>query len=700
MSANWPYAHAPQARRADTTHSQHGETRPDPYAWLRDENWQDVVTDPSRLSADIAAHLRAENAHTEIMLADTKDLQEILIKELRGRIAERDDSVPVSDKAWFYGERFLEGAEHPLFLRWPVGQNGRPDTARETTLLDADALAKGHDFFDLGDVAHSPDHQKLAWSVDTKGAENFHIFVKELSSGKVADTGIADADGSLIWVDDNESFLWMQRDREGRTRTVRRHVIGQDPARDEVIFQNDEDGMFLSLGGTADEKYAIIARGDHDTSECWLWPLSGDGKLTHVLPRVAGVEYAVEHRDGVLTILSNAQNAKDFALWRMPVECHDLDKAEILAPHRPGILILEQAQFAGFHVRMERENALPRIVVRDEETGAEHAIAFDEAAYALGLHEVEDYNAPVLRFGVSSQPRPGRVFDYDMQSRQRTLRKEQEIPSGHDPEDYICERLMAPARDGEMVPVTLFRRKDAKRPAPLVLYGYGAYGITLQGGFRANRLSLVDRGVTFALAHVRGGKEKGYAWYETGRMEDKENTFTDFIDVAEYLIARNYTQRGHIVAQGASAGGLLMGAVNNLAPELFAGVLAQVPFTDVLTTMSDASLRLTPPEWPEWGNPIKDETAYTRMRGYCPVSNVAERPYPPLLATAGISDTRVTWWEPAKWVASLRYAAPNAGPYLLRTEMSAGHSGNTGRFASLKEVAEEWAFVLKCFELA
>lgn len=700
MPANWPTRPAPIPRREDTTRTQFGETRPDPYAWLRDANWQDVVVDPSRLSADIAEHLTAENTYTDDMLGDTKALQDRLVTELRGRMVEREEGVPVRDKDWFYSERYEEGAEHPLFTRYPIGADQRPDKSREEILLDADALSEGHDFFDLGDVAHSPDQHKLAWSVDNKGAENYRIYIKDMSSGEVTDTGIADADGALMWVDDNESLLWMQRDREGRTRTVRRHRIGTDPVQDEVIFENHEDGMFLSLGGTADETYAIIARGDHDTSECWLWPLSGEGELTHVLPRVEGVEYSVEHRNGVLTVLANANDARDFALWRMPVDCHDLDAADVMVPHRPGVLIIDQAQFAHFHVRMERENALPRIVVHDETSGAEHNIAFDEAAYALGLHEVEDTDVPVLRFSVSSPARPGRVFDYDMRTRERILRKETEIPSGHDPANYVCERIMVPARDGETIPVTLLRRKDMDQPGPLLLYGYGAYGLTVPPGFSANRLSLVDRGVTFALAHVRGGKEKGYAWYEAGRMEHKENTFNDYVDVARYLIAEGHTAKGQIVAQGGSAGGLLMGAVANQAPELFAGILAQVPFTDVLTTMSDASLRLTPPEWPEWGNPIEDETAYRRMKGYCPVTNVANRPYPPLMATAGISDTRVTWWEPAKWVASLRYAAPNAGPYLLRTEMSAGHSGNSGRFAYLKEVAEEQAFVLKCFGLA
>lgn len=699
MPAIWPQSPAPQPRRDATTRTQHGETRPDPYAWLRDANWQDVVVDPGKLSADIAAHLNAENEHVESLLADTKALQDTLITEMRGRMVENEESVPVRDKDWFYGERFAEGAEHPLFTRYPVGADNRPDKSRETVLLDADALSERHDFFDLGDVAHSPDHRKLAWSVDTKGAENYRIFIKDLGTGEVTDTGIADAEGALIWVDDNESFLWMQRDREGRTRMVRRHRLGDDPSQDEVIFENREDGMFLSLGGTADETYAVLARGDHDTSECWLWPLSGAGELTHVLPRVDGVEYSVEHHDGVLTVLANANDARDFALWRMPVDCHDLDQAEILVPHRPGVLILSQAQFDGFHVRMERENALPRIVVRDEKSGEEHNIEFDEAAYALGLHEVEDYNIPVLRFSVSSPTRPSRVFDYDMRSRERVLRKETEIPSGHDPRNYVCERRMATVRDGETVPVTLLRRTDANQPGPLLLYGYGAYGISMPAGFSGNRLSLVDRGVTFAIAHVRGGKEKGYAWYEAGRMEHKENSFNDFVDVAKFLIAEGYTAKGQIVAQGGSAGGLLMGAVANQAPELFAGILAQVPFTDVLTTMSDASLRLTPPEWPEWGNPIEDLTSYQRMKGYCPVTNVAQRPYPPVFATAGISDTRVTWWEPAKWIASLRYAAPDAGPYLLRTEMSAGHSGNSGRFAYLKEVAEEQAFVLKCFGL-
>ncbi|VAV93584.1 Protease II, partial [hydrothermal vent metagenome] len=350
-----------------------------------------------------------------------------------------------------------------------------------------------------------------------------------------------------------------------------------------------------------------------------------------------------------------------------------------------------------FHVRLERENALPRIVIRNEHDDSEHIIRFEEAAYALGLAGGYEFDTPFLRFAVSSPAQPRRIFAYQMQSRERSLLQQQEIPSGHDPAQYQVRRLLAPAKDGQMVPITILSRADCKLDGtnPLLLYGYGAYGHSLAAGFSSHRLSLVDRGMVYAIAHVRGGKEKGFAWYETGRREHKTNTFTDFIACAEHLIENGFTAKGQIVAMGGSAGGMLMGAVANLSPELFAGFVAQVPFVDVLTTMSDDSLPLTPPEWPEWGNPIASAKDCARLAGYCPITNVAARPYPPIFATAGLTDTRVTWWEPAKWIAGLRDAVPNAGPFLLKTEMSAGHGGASGRYAGLAEVAEAQAFALK-----
>jgi oligopeptidase B len=436
---------------------------------------------------------------------------------------------------------------------------------------------------------------------------------------------------------------------------------------------------------------------DHETAEVSLIDAKTPSEPPRLVsPREPEHDYSVEHHGDRLIILTNSDGAEDYRIVEAPVENPGREHWREIEPHRRGRLILDMVAFKHHLVRLEREDGLPRIVARRFADGTEHAIAFAEEAYALGMSPGYEYDTSTLRFTYSSMTTPAQVFDYDLDTRERKLRKTQEIPSGHDPANYVTRRVMAPARDGETVPVSLLHRKEAPLDgsAPLLLYGYGAYGMTIPAGFSTNALSLVDRGFVYALAHVRGGKDKGYRWYKDGKREKKLNSFSDFIAAGEYLAEQGFTAPGRIVAQGGSAGGMIMGAVANMAPALFLGIIAEVPFVDVLNTMLDASLPLTPPEWPEWGNPIASEAAYRTILAYSPYENVRALDYPHILALAGLADPRVTYWEPAKWVAKLRAQKTDANLLLLRTNMDAGHAGASGRFERLKEVALAYAFAL------
>jgi oligopeptidase B len=476
-----------------------------------------------------------------------------------------------------------------------------------------------------------------------------------------------------------------------------RHTVGAETA-DALIHEQSDPGYFLGLATTQDRRFLLLSVHDHETAEISLIDAANPASPPRlVAAREPEHDYSVDPRDGRLIILTNSEGAEDYRIVEAPVDNPGREHWREIEPHQPGRLILDVVAFKDFLVRLERENGLPRIVIRRFADGEEHAIAFAEEAYALGISPGYEYDTPTLRFTYSSMTTPAQVFDYDMNTRARVLRKTQEVPSGHDPSLYVTSRVMAPAKDGETVPVSLLYRKDTALDgsAPLLLYGYGAYGMTIPAGFSTNVLSLVDRGFIYAVAHVRGGKDKGYRWYKDGKREKKVNSFTDFVAAGEFLAQQGFTSRGNIVAHGGSAGGMLMGAVANLAPDLFLGIIAEVPFVDVLTTMLDDSLPLTPPEWPEWGNPIGSEADYRTIAAYSPYDNVRATTYPHILALAGLTDPRVTYWEPAKWVAKLRQLATGDQLIVLRINMEAGHAGASGRFERLKEVALAYAFALK-----
>jgi oligopeptidase B len=672
----------------------HGIRRVDDYAWLRASNWQQVMRDPARLDPAIRDYLEAENAYSKAVMGGTEALQATLFAEMKGRIKEDDAGVPAPDGAFAYYTRFVVGGQHPLFCRTPRGGG------EEQVLLDGNALAMSHTYFRLGSVVHSPDHALIAYAVDINGSELYRVNVLEAASGALIDSRVVDSNGSLEWATDSRSLLYIWLDNEHRPRRALMHSVGADSA-DTLIHEQDDPSYFLGLDTTQDRRFILLSVHDHETAEISLIDAADPtAQPRAVARREPEHDYSVDHHDGKLIILTNSDGAEDFRIVEAPADAPGRENWREIEPNRPGRFILDVVAYKDFLVRLEREDGLPRIVVRRFADGEEHAIAFDEEAYALSLSPGYEYDTHTLRFTYSSMTTPAQVFDYEMSARTRVLRKTQEIPSGHDPSLYVTRRVMAPAKDGETVPVSLLYRKATRLDctAPLLLYGYGAYGLAIPASFNTNALSLVDRGFVYAIAHIRGGKDKGYRWYKDGKREKKINSFTDFIAAGEFLAADGYTSRGNIVVHGGSAGGMMAGAVANMAPDLFRGVIAEVPFVDVLTTMLDVSLPLTPPEWPEWGNPAASEADYRIIAAYSPYDNVKAQAYPHILALAGLTDPRVTYWEPAKWIAKLREHAAGDHLILLRINMEAGHAGASGRFERLKEVALAYAFALKVSE--
>lgn len=681
----------PRAEPRPVASTWHGATLVDEYAWLRSGRWQEVMRDPTLLEPHIRRHLEAENAYTAAMLAPTEGLQAELYAEMKARIKEDDSSVPQPDGPWAYYTSYVTGGQYPRICRQPR------DGGAEQVLLDGNAEAAGRPYWQLGAAAHSPDHRFLAYAVDDKGSELFTVRIRDLEAGRDLPDTIPDTRGGVVWARDSRTLLYIRLDAFQRPVLAYRHLLGTAAQEDVLVYREQDPGFYVGVGQTQSAKFILIEAHDHQTSEVYLIDAETPAATPRVVaPRVPGLEYSVEHSGNTLYITTNAGDAEDFKIATAAVEAPGVENWTELIPHKPGRLILETIAYKDFLVRLEREDGLPRIVVRRLGDGAEHPVAFPEEAYALGMSSGYEFDTRRLRFIYSSMTTPAQVFDYDMAERTRILRKMQEVPSGHDPAQYVTRRLHAPAPDGETVPVSLLYRKDTPLDgsAPLFLYGYGSYGLAIPAAFATTRLSVVDRGFIFAIAHIRGGKDKGYRWYRLGKHRNKPNTFTDFIAAGEFLAAQGFTRRGRIIANGGSAGGMLMGAVANMAPNLFLAVIADVPFVDVLNTMLDKDLPLTPPEWPEWGNPLESKEDFELIRSYSPYDNVAERRYPHIYAFAGLTDPRVTYWEPAKWVARLRERKTDDNLLLLRTNMEAGHGGASGRFEQLREIAVDYAFAL------
>ena len=682
----------PLAERRPHAVTHHGVTRDDPWHWLRAENWQEVMQEPETLPADIRAYLEAENDWLRQNFEEPQAaLIEAIYREIRGRIKEDDSGIPSPDGPWAYNSRMEDGKQYPVLLRGPR------DGGEEQVILDCNVEA-GEGYFGFGGAEHDPSHRYLAWSADRQGSEFYTLDIRDLGTGQDTGERILDMAGDAVWAADSRSIYYTEFDESHRPFRVRRHILGTPQAADSIVYEEKDPGFFVGVGMTLSQKFIVIDAHDHQTSEVWLIDATTDGAPRCVAPRLPNREYEVDERGGQLFIRTNDGGAEDFKVVTVDAASPATENWVDLVPHQSGVLILDMILLANHLVRLERFEGLPRIISRDLRTGREEAVAFDEEAYSLGMSSGYEFDTATIRFVYSSPTTPARTFDLDLETGARTLLKEQQVPSGHNPDDYETRRIFAEATDGERVPVTLLYRKGLSLDgsAPALLYGYGAYGMSMPASFSVSNLSLVDRGFVYAIAHIRGGMDKGYRWYRDGRAEKKPNSFSDFIAAAETLIQHGFTRSGRIVAEGGSAGGMLMGAVANMRPELWAGVIAEVPFVDVLNTMLDDTLPLTPPEWPEWGNPIASAEDFARIAAYAPYEQVRAQAYPPILALAGLTDPRVTYWEPAKWVASLRANKTDANPLFLKTHMGAGHGGASGRFERIKETALSYAFALWC----
>ncbi|NKJ43287.1 S9 family peptidase [Novosphingobium sp. SG720] len=678
-------AKPPVAAKKPQSFTHHGVTVTDDYAWLRDPGYPEVK-DP-----EILAHLEAENAWFQAHMAPRQPLIDTLFAEMRGRIKEADKSVPQKDGDWLYWIEYEEGAEYKKWWRRPV--DAAADGSADELILDEVALAQGHDYFRLGAISVSNDGRLLAWSVDDNGSERFTARIKVIASGEVLPDEIPGTNSGLIWVKGDTGLVYSLANENWRTDNVRLHWLGQPLEADVELYHEDDEGFRAGAALSANEKWLLLSTGDHETSEVRLVP-TDDPLATPILvrPREKGVEYDVDVRDDTLFIHANDTH-ENFRLATAPLA--DPAQWTTLIAGSDEFYLTGFELFRDFYVVEGRVRGLDRIEVRYYDDPARiEPIAFPEASYEASLGDNPEWATQTLRVGYESMVSPSSVYDYDVPTRTLTRLKVQEIPSGYDASLYETARLDIPARDGTLVPVSVVWRKDRAAGGPLHLYGYGAYGIAIGPGFSTTRLSLLDRGMAYAIAHIRGGDDLGRGWYKAGKLEARTNTFNDFVDVARGLIGHGFTTAGEISASGGSAGGELMGAVINQAPELFGAVVADVPFVDVLATMLDESLPLTPGEWPEWGNPLEDEAAFHLIRSYSPYDQVKAQAYPPLMVTAGLNDPRVTYWEPAKWVARLRERKTDTNPLIFKTNMGAGHGGKSGRFESLKEAAEEFAFLL------
>lgn len=678
----------PRVEKRPASTEFHGKTLRDDYAWLRAANWREALQDPDALPKNIRAVLDAENAYAQAVLKPLEPLAEVLEEELAGRIDETDSDPPARDGDWFYYNRYREDGQHHLVCR-----KGGDD---EILLLDGDLCAEGLDYFSLGETVHSPDHRFLAWSRDERGSELHKISWRDLATGADGADVVENADGTIVWACDSKSFLYTRLDDDFRTSAICLHRIGDDPADDRVLFEESDPALFVHLRGARSRRHAIVNLSDHDCSESWLIDLQNlEAPPKQILPRRPGLVYDVEPSLTRLFMRTNADGAFDFKILSIGLdELHSGDWREE-APHRPGKVIFNATVFADHLAWLEREACRPRLMAK-REGEKPFAVEFDAPVLHLRLERNFDFFDPIVRITFSTPIDPDQTFDIDLRDRQRKLVKKMRIPGGHDPSRYETRLDWATAPDGEKIPLALVWRKDRpQKPGPVLLYGYGAYGVALPDRFDENVFSLIDRGFVHATAHVRGGGELGERWKQAGKLKEKPNTFSDYLACARHLCALGLTEPGKIVAEGGSAGGMLMGAVANLAPNLFAGILAEVPFVDVLNTICDDTLPLTPVEWQEWGDPLRDPAIFDLIRSYSPYDNVRAQAYPPMLIEAGLTDPRVTYWEPAKWAQKLRDTMTGGGPILLKTNMDAGHGGASGRFDELEDIAWRYAFALE-----
>lgn len=675
---------APIAEQRPYSFELHGKTLTDPYHWLRDQDY------PTIDDEDVLAYVRAENEYYDAAMKPHQPLVETLFQEMKGRIKDADSSVPQKDGDWIYWVEYEAGAEYKKWYRKPASGSG------ETQLiLDEVALAEGKEYFRLGQAAISPNGRILAYGYDDNGSERFEVRFRDLESGELLPDIIPGTLSAIVWNAQNDAVLYGLANENWRTDNVRLHKLGTPVSEDKLLFKEEDIGFSVGIGQTAADNYIVIATGDNETSEVYMLPANDvTAKPMLVSPRKKGREYSVDERDGRLYILTN----DDHANFRVATASMDKpDDWTTLIAGSDDVYITDMAIFRDYFVLETREGGLDQVDIRHyDKPLTAGRIAFPESTYVAGLGDNPEYHQDKLRIGYESMITPDTVYDYDLATKTLEVLKVQEIPSGYNGDKYKTEWVNIASRDGKTIPVSLVYHKDVKLDgsAPLHLYTYGSYGYRVSPGFSTTRLSMLDRGMIYAIAHVRGGDDLGRNWYLAGKTDQRKNTFNDFIDAARGLIDRKYSSAGKISIEGGSAGGQVMGVVYNEAPELWGAVLADVPFVDVVNTMIDEDLPLTPGEWPEWGNPITDKAAFDYILSYSPYENVTAKAYPAMLVSAGLNDPRVTYWEPAKWVAKLRANRTNDATLLLRTNMGAGHGGKSGRWTSLRETAESYAFVL------
>ncbi len=684
----------PLAKRLPVEVTVHGDTRVDPYGWMRDRD-----ADP-----DVVAYLEAENAYTDAMTAHTAGLRDRLFEEIRARVQETDLSVPVRKGDWWYYSRTEEGKQYGISCRRAAAADRSYDeTVPEQVLLDENVEAEGHEYFATGVFDVSPDHHLLAFAVDTDGSELYELRFRDLRTGANLPDVIPGVYYGSAWATDNHTFFYVRPDDAMRPFQVWRHTLGADPATDELVFVETDERFYVSISLSRDEQYLYLASGSKVTDEVrFLRADDPTGTWTVVEPREQDVEYGISHHNGIFYVITNADGAENFKLCTVDVAAPGRANWRELIPHRPDVKLSGVLPFTNHLVISERVNATTQVRVRRLSDGAEHVIEQPEAVGTVHGGANPEFDTTIYRYGYQSMRTPSSVFTYDLDTRERVLLKQQPVLGEFDPGRYVTERLWATAEDGVAVPMTVVYRDDFVRDGsrPALLYGYGSYESSMDPYFSSIRLSLLDRGFVFAIAHIRGGGEMGRHWYTDGKFLAKKNTFTDFIACARHLVSESWTSPARLAIRGGSAGGLLMGAVVNAAPDLFGCVIAEVPFVDALNTILDPSLPLTVLEWEEWGNPVESPEFYAYMKSYAPYENVEAKDYPAMLVTAGLNDPRVSYWEPAKWVAKLRATKTDRNPLLLKTEMGAGHGGPSGRYDAWKDEAFVIAFVLDTFGLA
>ena len=683
-------ASVPKINKILSTVKIHNEELIDNYSWIKQKDWKEVILNPNKLNTQVKKYLDEENLFKENQLKDINDIEKKLFEELKSKIKNEDNSVPKKDGNYLYGYKYNKNSEYPIYYRKNTTNNS------EEIILDCEKKSKTHTYFNVASISHSHDHKHVAYNIDTNGSEYFSIFIEDIQKQELLSPEIKNTTGDIVWSLDNNYIFYVRLDQNHRPTKVFKHKIGSNSEKDLLIYEEKDPSFFCSINLSKTKNYLFIRTADHETSEYLFINL----KLNEITPtlfkkRVKKIEYDLEHHEKFFLISTNIDNAKNFKIMISHEESYQ--KWEEFIPYEKVNLILDFILLKDWLVRLERTEGSENIIILNLNNKNQHKISFDEEAYNLSLDHGYEYETDTFRYSYSSPTTPKSVFDYDCKSKKQELKKTQEVPSGHNKDDYICKKIFATAHDNEKIPITILYKKGVKLDSNnyLLLYGYGSYGISIPSNFSTNRLSLVDRGIVYAIAHIRGGKEKGYEWYENGKLLNKKNTFLDFISCAEKLCEDKYTSPKKIVAQGGSAGGLLMGYIANERPDLFLGIIAQVPFVDICNTMLDEDLPLTVTEIPEWGDIKNDKKSFLYVKSYSPYDNVKKQNYPHMLVTGGISDPRVTYWEMTKWVAKLRENKTDNNLLLLHMNMTAGHSGASGRFDYLKEIAMEYGFVLK-----